>query len=183
MNWMTRWSLGLLVCFVGLGAVACEGRVPPPRPNTGWKFVNPLIEVEMGEWAVYDLIDDKTWRMEVIDDGGQGPKVMIQNRRHMKDLGELVLANEQTLHRNHILNGYQSAGWIVGKMYHDNLDVAGRNWDALCVEYLTRDGVQYKVWYSQDVPGYGLLKQVAIRRSEPDMVNAVLVDWSSRSEE
>jgi len=60
--------------------------------------------------------------------------------------------------------------------------VADRPWKSLCVEYLTRGHGVVRVWYSHEVPVYGMLKQVSLKPTGQETVNARLVDWSGRSE-
>jgi hypothetical protein len=60
--------------------------------------------------------------------------------------------------------------------------VADRRWPALCFEYLTVRRGLVKVWYTQEIPVYGMLKQVTVSPAGEETVNAELTDWSSRQE-
>ena len=50
----------------------------------------------------------------------------------------------------------------------------------MCFEYLTLRHGLVKVWYSQEVPVYGMLKQVKVSPAGQELVNLELVDWSGK---
>lgn len=106
---LTSAILGLSLA-VALGSVAgcrsSEKKAPAPRV-----FENPMIDVEVGEWAAYKLSDKNTFRIEVVKVvPGAGP-VTITERSWSGDVGSpMAGAAERTLGRNHMMNGYQSAG-------------------------------------------------------------------------
>jgi len=180
MHWMTRWSVGILVSFAAIAIPGCLER--PETPEKRWIFANPLAVVEVGEWASYRLSDGNSWRMEVVDGAGSRGLVTVKERTRRSDVGETLSAPVKRLHRNHILNGYEAAGWTVMLIYEDTVEVARQSWKSLCVEYLTRGHGVVKVWYSHEIPVYGLLKQVAKKPSGQETVHVELVDWSGRSE-
>jgi len=180
MRGTTRWSLLILVSFAALAAGGCVEKPEPPAPP--WRFENPLRVVEVGEWARYALSDDNAYEIEVADVGGRNGSVTIMEVTRGSEVGEIQGRSPKTLQRNHVLNGYESAGWVVQRIYEDKVEVAGRPWKSLCFEYLTRTHGVVKVWYSHEVPVYGMLKQVKLKPSGQETVNAELVDWSGRSE-
>jgi hypothetical protein len=180
MHRTTIWSLSILVSLAALLGAGCEKRAQTPTAK--WIFENPLREVEAGEWARYVLSDENTYTIEVADASGPGDLVWIQEQTRGSEVNEIRDSSRKQIHRNHVMNGYQSAGWVVQRIYEDPVEVADRRWDALCFEYLTRGHGVVKVWYSHEVPVYGMLKQVVLKPSGQETENAVLVDWSGRSE-
>jgi len=171
----------VLVLGVSLGSAGC--RPDPARsPAEDWKFANPLLDAKVGEWATYRLSDENSFQLEVVEVGTATPMVRVQERTIGGEMGNVQDSGVKTLGKNHVMNGYQSAGWIVKAIYEDVVDVAGRRWNSLCIEYLTPRQGLVKVWYSQDVPVYGMLRQVGVRGSGQELTNAELEDWSGRSE-
>jgi hypothetical protein len=176
-----RWSCLFLVCFTALAGAACDGK--RAEPEAEWKFENPLREVAADEWARYRLSDENSWTVEVVDPGGRDGPVTVREQTRGSDVNEILASPVKRLHRNHLLNGYESAGWTIQRMYEDTVEVADRRWKSMCIEYLTHGHGVVRVWYSHEVPVFGMLKQVVIKPSGQETVNAELESWSGRSEE
>ena len=98
------------------------------------------------------------------------------------EVNEIQASSVKTADRNHIMNGYRAVGWVVQRIYEDRVEILGREMPALCIEYYSHRQGLIRVWYSHEIPVYGMLKQVTVKPSGQEQTNAVLVDWSGRSE-
>jgi hypothetical protein len=146
-----------------------------PAPKPPFSFVNPLIEAKPGDSAVYRESDGKTMHIEVL----QNKKNAVTIRQIYRDPEtERMLDNQVIdLHPNHFWRGYDAAGWVIVKMYEDRIEHLGREWDCLVIEYVTKGHGPVTAWYSTEVPGIGLLRQVKTGLKR-EVVNAELESWS-----
>jgi hypothetical protein len=176
---------GIVATAAVLLLVTCGPAKDPGADGQGkWIFVNPLFDVEVGEWALYRRATGNTWRIEVLEDPGLAHGVTVRTQTRHWETGEPVGTSEpEVLKRNHLSVGYERAGRIIHRIYEDVIEVAGRRWNALCVEYVSLAQGKISIWYSQEVPTFGILKEVVARPVGPDVVNLELIDWSGRTEE
>ena len=177
-----------VIITLGLASLllACGG---DPKPEDGgakqagpWIFKNPMADTQIGEWAMYKLSDTEDanrMHLEVVQHAGKAKHVMVRTQIR-GDQGRVIDNTVRPVDRNHFLNGYRSAGWIVMRMYPDEIFVAGRRFKCMCVEYLTRLSGNVKVWYSHEIPVWGMLRQVRIEPNMRETVNAEITDWSGK---
>ncbi|MEN8152087.1 MAG: hypothetical protein ABFS86_19885 [Planctomycetota bacterium] len=171
------WTLVLVAAYTtGCGPTGSTG-------NANWKFTNPLLEVEAGEWAEYRTSDQNTMRLDVVDVGPKAGPVTIRERTFTGDVDAPIAdPSRKPYDRNHLMNGYRSAGWIVGRIFEDVVTVADRRWKSVCFEYSTMRHGLVRVWYSHEVPVYGMLRQVTVSPKGQETVRTELVDWSGKQE-
>ena len=178
MRIMACLSLSILVAY----AAGCRPSGPKAPP---WVYLNPLGEVERGEWVVYEQKDGNTLQLEVVNVVNPKGIVTVNERiRTGQEEAPIAAASQKRLTRNHITNGYQSAGWIVARIYEETitLEVDGSRWKCMCFEYLTRTHGVVKVWYSHEFPVYGMLRQSVLKPSGQVERNVEILDWSGRQE-
>jgi hypothetical protein len=153
--------------------------VAPPDGDDVYRIVNPLAQVEVGEWALYRKGDNKTMRLEVIGVHPATKVVTIREDIRDEKTNAPVSSNDLKVGPNHFLWGFDSAGALVARIYEDPVTVAGRTFDAFCVETSARSMGPVRHWYSPDVPVIGLIRQERVEEG-PYSVLAELVDWSGR---
>jgi hypothetical protein len=157
-------------------------------PKGEYIFTNPMSDTKVGEWCRYrngEDEDSNTMLVEVVENRsvkGQRDIVMIEVEVRGGDVDRLIENTVTPFDRNHFINGYRSAGWTVMRMYPDEIVVDKRRFKCMCVEYLTRISGNVKVWYSHEIPVWGMLRQVRVAPNMQESINAELVDWSGRSE-
>ena len=183
----TRHVFAIVIFLVGAGVGAAIGiyrksDVSPPA-GTGeiYRIVNPLAEVEVGEWALYQLGDGKTMRLEVreVDPGTKVVRVLEEHRDAKTNA--IVDSRVRTITPNHFLWGFDGVGALVARMYQDRITVAGHTFDAFCVETSARSMGPVRHWYSPEVPVFGLIRQQRLEGG-PHSVNSELLDWSGRTD-
>jgi hypothetical protein len=178
----SKFGLALL-CFllgagigVGIGSYTAghdTGAEPDAEP---FRMVNPLAEAQVGEWALYRLLDGKTMRMEIVDVHPQTRVVTVEEeQRDPRTNARVSLDANKKFRPNHFLWGFDGVGAIVHRIYPDRITVAGRTFDCFCVETSARSMGPVKTWYSPDIPALGM-----VRQERPNQVTAELLDWSGR---
>jgi hypothetical protein len=177
--------LAVVVFLFGAGAgaavVAVGGRPDPDVAETGevYRIVNPLAEVEVGEWAHDRLGDGKTMRLEVLEVHPVTRVVKVREETRDGKTDVRVRDVSRDIAPNHFLWGFDGAGALVARIYEDPITVAGRTFKAFCVETSARAMGPVRHWYSPEVPVIGLIRQERME-SGPYSVQSELVDWSGK---
>jgi hypothetical protein len=170
-------------------ALAFSCREEPGGPDLGGlpfgedaAFKNPLLDVEVGEWAIYRRMDGQELRWEVVSLHPRTREAIVRETARDPKVDKLIDDHQVQFAANHMLAGFVSARQILLQVYFDEIDVAGRTWLALCVDAAGNTTGRVRQWYSNEVPVTGLLRQEKV---EPNNVRIMteLVDWSGRTEE
>lgn len=173
----------LIGAAVGAAAMFLDRSTGAAEPGSDgvYRIVNPLAEVEVGEWALYRLVDGKTMRYEV-KAVSQASKV-VTIFEETRDAGTNITVDSGTrrLAPNHFLFGFDGAGALVARIYPDPITVAGRTFKSFCVETSAAGMGPVRHWYSPEVPVIGLIRQERVEGG-PAAVNAELIDWSGRND-
>jgi hypothetical protein len=184
---MQKWHVFAIVIFLlgaGAGVALCTlargGAQPEADAGEIRKIVNPLVEVEVGEWALYRLGDGKTMRLEVRQVHPVTRVVTVLEEHRDAKTNAPLSSGEKRIIPNHFLWGFDSAGALVARIYPDPITVAGRTFDSFCVETSGRGMGPIRHWYSPQVPVFGLIRQERLEGG-PYSVQSELIDWSGRS--
>ncbi len=183
----TRYILAIVLFLVGAGVGAaigtCRKDDVSPSADTGeiYRIVNPLAEVEVGEWALYQQGDGKTMRLEVVDVHPRSRVVRVLEEIRDAKTNTVLDDPVRKIMPNHFLWGFDGAGALVARIYQDRITVAGHTFNAFCVETSAPGMGPVRHWYSPEVPVLGLIRQQRLEGG-PDSVNTELLDWSGRSD-
>ena len=185
---MKNVSLPLLLAAAAvlLVAAGCGGEGAPAAGNGGpgrsaatFEFQNPLLLSKVDQWAEYRRAGDLTERLTVLSTDPSNHSLKI--KRLVRDTAVNALRDDSvlTILPNHFLFAFERAGGVVTTVRHARIEHLGRTFDAFCVETLGRLQGRIESWYSNDVPVYGLIKQVRVKPEGRDILYE-LIDYSGR---
>ena len=127
--------------------------------SAGWRFQNPLLGAQPGEWTVHRVMNGVMMRLEILSVHPLTHAVTLRDERRDPKNDKIVGSSVLEVGTNHFLFGFESAGGVVTSVYPDEITVAGRSWRCLCVETSSPTMGPVRSWYSPEVPTTGLLKQ------------------------
>ena len=171
----------IVVLLLGGGSLpGCGSDAEPAAPVKGevYKIVNPLAEVEVGEWAIYRLDSGQTMRLEVLSVDPATRVVTVREEIREARTNVRIKDSSRPIPPNHFLWGYDRVRALVARIYEDPITVAGRNFDAFCVEMSGSSMGPVRHWYSPQVPVVGLIRQ---QRVDGGTIKCELVDWSGKT--
>lgn len=174
-------ALSLVATLVAAGVlVRCSGGDDDAASTASKAFVfeNPFGDATPGEWARYRYAGNQTMLLTVREVEPITGEVLIEEEYRNPELNSLISDDTLRLPPNHFLHGFDSSGAVIRSVTFEKVRVAGRDWNALRVDYLSRVQGPMSCWYSNEVPVTGLLKQVRQSQSGEEVVNAVLLDWA-----
>jgi len=137
---------------------------PPPPPaspatRASVPAFTPLADAVQGEWALYEALERRSLRYEVVRVGGVAVTVRLRIFQNGKPLGLPILREELRDHDPMALQAGTDA--TDRRVTPARITAAGRDWNALLYEDRWEDEeVQYvrRTWASADAPVFGLIR-------------------------